>query len=155
MDAHRPPSKKPSDTSEKPQHETLTFFVDRCLGRSVVERLRGAGFRVEHKDDHFEPTTDDATWLTEVGKSGWVVLTRDTRIRRRRDERNAVMTAGLRFFSLQTKRGEGGRRGLTGEDIAQLLLDNMQKITRLALEHPPPFIAAITRSGVTIIDKST
>lgn len=65
------------------------------------------------------------------------------------------MTAGLRFFSLQTKRGEGGRRGLTGEDIAQLLLDNMQKITRLALEHPPPFIAAITRSGVTIIDKST
>ncbi|WP_437796354.1 hypothetical protein [Sorangium sp. So ce693] len=55
--------------------EPFTYFVDRSLGRGlVVEALRAA--KLAH-DDHFAQNTPDAEWLVEIGRRGWVVLTKD------------------------------------------------------------------------------
>ncbi len=36
------------------QPQSITFFIDRCLGnKGIVEKLRGAGISVEIHDDHF------------------------------------------------------------------------------------------------------
>lgn len=62
--------------------EPFTFFVDRCLGRGpVVSALRAAGVQTHAHDDHFAQDTLDVDWLTEVGRQGWVVLTKDKNIR--------------------------------------------------------------------------
>lgn len=69
----------------------LVFFIDRSLGRKyVAEALRTAGATVEVHDDHFPQTTPDVDWLAEVGRRGWVVLSKDERIRRNRIEREAL-----------------------------------------------------------------
>jgi hypothetical protein len=151
MDDQIPKSKKRSDTSKDQPHEALVFFVDRCLGRGVCEALRAAGFTAEHKDDHFPQNTADEIWLPEVGKRNWVVLTRDTRIRLHPNERLAILAADVRFFTLQTKRGEGGRRGINGREMQELILANMEKIERMARETPCAFIAGITRTGVRLM----
>jgi hypothetical protein len=151
MDDEPSKSKKRSDTSKGLPHEDLTFFVDRCLGRRLCQALRAAGFNAEHKDDHFEDSTEDAVWMLEVGERRWVVLTRDTRIRFRPHERETIIKANLRFFSLQTKRGKDGRRGITGEEMAEIILANMEKVVEMALATPAPFIAGIYRSGVRLI----
>ena len=41
------------------------------------------GESVEIHDDHFAPDAKDEVWLVEVGKRGWIVLTKDDRIRYR------------------------------------------------------------------------
>jgi hypothetical protein len=51
-----------------------TFFVDWCLGKSVIEALIAEGAQVEHHGDHFDQNTPDIEWLSVVGARGWVVL---------------------------------------------------------------------------------
>src|SRR5947209_19499105 len=118
MDAPDARSKKPSTTKEEGPLDGVVFFIDRCLGKAICERLRAAGLTVEHKDDYFPQNTEDEVWMPEVGERGWVVLTRDTRIRFHPNEQRALLASNLRLFSVQTKRGPGGRRGVTGEEMA-------------------------------------
>ena len=93
-------SKKPSGVSSpatQPDHPHL--FLDRSLGKKIVaEALRNAGATVHIHDDHFAPDEQDAVWISDVGKRGWVVLTKDSRIRYRETERVAVAQAGVPLF---------------------------------------------------------
>ncbi|WP_051482568.1 hypothetical protein [Synechocystis sp. PCC 7509] len=68
-------------------HDTTSvnylFHRSRCLGKKfIVERLKSAGISIEIHDDHFAPDAQDVDWIPEVGKKGWVVLTKDARIGR-------------------------------------------------------------------------
>jgi PIN like domain len=152
MDAPQEKSKSQSSTNPADPLENLVFFVDRCLGKSLWRELRALGLNAEHKDDHFKQNTADAEWLITVGERGWVVLTRDTQIRRRPDEQEAIIKAGVRLFSLQTRRGEGGRRGISGVEMTAIYLKHLKKIQQMAVNHPAPFIAGVTRNDVQIMN---
>ena len=54
------------------------------------------GKTVQVHDDHFLPNDKDEDWLLEVGKRGWIVLTKDDRIRYRVTERTAILSAKVR-----------------------------------------------------------
>jgi hypothetical protein len=102
MAARAKRSKRPSvaGSGSKPP-EPLVFFIDRSLGRKIVaQALREIGETVEIHDDHFAPDAKDAEWLLEVGKRGWIVLTKDDRIRYRVTERTAIESATVRAFVL-------------------------------------------------------
>ena len=56
----------------------ITFFIDRCLGKRYIAKvLIDSGIAVEIHDDRFSQNIEDVNWLPEVGKRGWVVLTKD------------------------------------------------------------------------------
>ena len=79
----------------------ITFFIDWSIGqRAVPEALRSVGATVETHLDHFPPETPDVEWLTEVSQRGWVVLTKDTKIRSRPLEVQAIASAGGKVFIL-------------------------------------------------------
>ena len=59
----------------------LVYFTDRDLGKRFPEKLRAGGVRVERHDDHFGQLTPDPEWIGEIGRRGWVAVTRDSRIR--------------------------------------------------------------------------
>ncbi|MGH2865870.1 MAG: hypothetical protein ACRDJX_11570 [Solirubrobacteraceae bacterium] len=65
----------------------LQFFVDRSLGKSIVEGLRAVGLTVYSMADVYAErrlqTLPDEVWLADAGKHEWVVLTKDDAIRRR------------------------------------------------------------------------
>jgi PIN domain-containing protein len=124
----------------------LTFFVDRSLGaHDVPDALRAAGVRVEIHDDHFAPDTADIAWLAEVGAHGWVVLTKDSRIRRHPLELQALLAANVAAFMVTAT-------DLTGADMGRLLTTAIPKLTSLARSRARPFIATLSRQGhVTII----
>jgi hypothetical protein len=95
--------------------EPIVFFIDRSLGKHVVpEALRRLGARVEVHDDHFGKETDDADWIADVAGRGWVILTKDRRIRYGPLERTAVFAANARMFALT-----GGN--LRGPEMAAVL----------------------------------
>jgi predicted nuclease of predicted toxin-antitoxin system len=81
--------------------EPYILFVDRSLGgRVVADALRGAGEDVRAHDDLFAQDTDDEVWLAEMGKRGWVVLTKDALIRRDSLQRRALLSANVAAFVL-------------------------------------------------------
>jgi hypothetical protein len=116
-------SKKRSAANSKSERlDRPTLFVDRSLGRhQVATALRNAGARVEVHDAHFRPDCPDDEWLPEVGRRGWVVLTKDARIRYRPSERSALERAGVVAMVLTAG-------NLTGAEMAKLFVKSLGRI---------------------------
>lgn len=129
------------------QPQSITFFIDRCLGnKCIVETLRAAGLTIEIHDEHFAKGAQDVEWLPEVGKRGWVVLTKDGKISNNRLERIAVARAQIKMFTFASQ-------SLLGEEMAAILLKAAVQIQRFVRKHPAPFIAKIYRDGKIVMWK--
>lgn len=115
----------------------VTFFTDRDLGRKIPNRLREAGVDVEAHDDHFGPTTADVDWLRKVARRGWVVLSKNRRIRYTPLEIEALMTSGAACFMLIGKRPHA--------ELADNLVQALPKVREFLTKHEAPFIAKIYR----------
>jgi len=141
--------KRSGANSTEKLRESLVFFLDRNLGtKHVASALRATGVTVEVHNDHFLQDAKDEVWLPEVGKRGWVVLTKDDRIRYRPTELAAVIDAHVALFALASG-------NLNGEEMAQAFVAALPRMTRVLAKYRPPFIAKVTRSGeVSIVFKS-
>jgi hypothetical protein len=106
--------------------------------------LLAAGARVERHDDHFAQNALDEEWIPKVTRRGWVILTKDKNIRRTRGEREAVLLAAARVFTLSS----GNMRG---EAMAALFVSRLADMEKLALNHPPPFVAVVSPTGIRMI----
>jgi hypothetical protein len=105
----------------------------------VPEALRAAGVEIRVHDELFPHGTPDVDWLREAGANRWVVITRDDRIRYNQLEKQAVIAARLRFFSITSS-------SLTGEEAASLILSALEKMSRLCRQQSKRgFIAKISR----------
>lgn len=123
--------------------EGVVFFLDRSIGkRTVATALSSVGAVVELHDDHFPPDAADPEWIHAVGQRGWVVLTKDQRIRYRPLEIAAVRAARARLFVITAG-------NLTGQGMADLVVRHRPRIERLAVAGPGPFIYRVTRTGVS------
>jgi len=123
------------------EFEPTTFFIDRCLGNKlIVETLRSAGVNVEIHDDHFGKNTQDVDWIPEIGKRGWVILTKDARIGKNKIERLAVADAGVIMFVLVSQ-------NLSGADMANIFLKAIPEMEKFILKYIAPFIAKVDRDS--------
>jgi predicted nuclease of predicted toxin-antitoxin system len=128
----------------------IVFYVDRCLGRSIATQLKQAGLNIKYHDDEFSQNAQDIEWLSEVGKRGWIVLTKDVAITRNAAERLTVTLAEVRLFALT-------RQDLNSQamnDILRIAIPNIQKFVR---KYPAPFIAKVYQNGTVKMwrDRST
>lgn len=132
------------------QPEKPTFFLDRSLGKVLVANaLRKANISVEVHDDHFSSNAKDEVWLEEIGKRGWVVLTKDRKFHTRVLEIAAIAHSKARVFKLTTA-------NLQGEEMASIFVKAIRKIERVAVGNPAPFIATVNQTGkVSILINSS
>jgi len=83
--------------------QPLTFFIDRALGeRDVAQALRNAGALVEVHSNHFAPNEQDAVWLAAVAGKGWIILTKDQKIRYRILEQVAIAESNAQVFTFSS-----------------------------------------------------
>lgn len=119
----------------------IIFFIDRCLGKRLIpEAFQSSGIAVEIHDDHFSEDAIDVDWLPEIGKRGWVVLTKDAKISKNHLERMAVTNAGISMFILASQ-------NLSGKKMADIFLGAVTKMQEFVRKHPAPFIAKVYRDG--------
>jgi predicted nuclease of predicted toxin-antitoxin system len=131
-------SKKPSDA--KPPNGSV-FFIDRSLGIDPLRvELTHAGLTVVIHDDHFARDEEDRVWLKSVGERGWIVLTKDQRLRYRPLEIAALRASEARVFVLTA--GD-----LRGAEIAAAFIAALPAVCAILHSRPGPFVARISRSG--------
>ena len=131
-------SKKPSDA--KPPDGSV-FFIDRSLGIDPLRiQLTRAGLAVVIHDDYFARDEEDRIWLKAVGERGWIVLTKDQRLRYRPLEVAALRGSDARVFVLTAG-------NLRGSEIAAAFVAALPAICRILHSRPGPFLARISRSG--------
>jgi predicted nuclease of predicted toxin-antitoxin system len=132
------PSKKQS--AAKPPEGTV-FFIDRSLGIDPIRaELIKAGLTVEIHDDHFARDEEDSVWLRTVGEQGWVVLTKDQRLRYRPLEIAALRASKTRVFVLTA----GNLRGI---EIAAVFVTAIPRICKILHSRSGPFVARVSQSG--------
>ncbi|WP_088255199.1 hypothetical protein [Fimbriiglobus ruber] len=113
-----------------------TLFVDRSLGKRVGIRLREKGATVELHDEHFAQTTPDSVWIPNVTARGWVILTKDKNIRRPKGEREDVLTAAAKVFTLTSG-------NVSGAVMADIFIEHLVRIENTATSQTPPFVYAV------------
>jgi hypothetical protein len=124
----------------KPPDGTV-FFIDRSLGLEPIRTvLIESGLDVRVHDKLFARDEEDSVWLREVGKKGWVVLTKDQRLRYRPLEIGALRASNARVFVLIA----GNLRGI---EIAETFLAALPRICKILRTRPGPFVARVSQSG--------
>jgi hypothetical protein len=117
------------------------ILIDRSVPRSVARALQQVRDDVAWLDDVLPPATPDRDWLRHAGERGWLVVTRDKKIRTRPGERRSIEEAGVGAFVFEQKRDP------SRWDYLKLLVTSLDEMERLFTETPKPFIFAITAAG--------
>jgi predicted nuclease of predicted toxin-antitoxin system len=118
----------------------MTFFFDRSVGRRIPEAFRLLGIDAVAHDDHFAQDTQDHIWLADVGRRGWIVITKDERIRFRTEERRALIDHAIGCFLVL-------RGNATRLQLAQMLLRSWDEIVHVSDAETRPFLYAILADG--------
>lgn len=111
------------------------FFTDRNLGRRFGLRLRELGLRVELHDDHLPQDAPDEKVLAYVSQSGWVLLTKDTRMRYNPAEKEAITKYSAIVIHIKAS------RPLANLALAEHFAGNIARIERFLRKNPPPLFA--------------
>lgn len=94
----------------------------------------------ERHGNYFAPGTEDSDWLPFVGQHGWILLTKDKRIRFNQLEKTAVRRHRVREFYFSSG-------NFTGAEMAEILVAALPGMIRTVRKFDPPFIASIAKSG--------
>lgn len=138
-------SRKSAARSATPPDDVI-FVVDECLGGTLVrDALSLKGATVKLVKEEFGEGAQDIDWLPEVGRRGWIVLTKDQRIRRRPVERDAFVDARVRGFFLAA-------RALRGPEVAELFATFLPRMLQVVAQYRAPFIAIVRRDGIVMYD---
>src|SRR3972149_10630105 len=139
MTVRKKKSKKRFDASSGEKlPDPLLFFLDRAMGkRFVAEALSNPdlNIKVEVLDDYFEPNTNDEEWLKFVGKKGWILFTKDKKIRYRAAVVEIIKKGKIRMFILS-------RGNLLGHEMAQIIINALPAIKKFIFKHPQPLIVS-------------
>ena len=98
------------------------------------------GVKHERHGQHFAPGTEDSVWLPFVGQRGWVVLTKDKRIRFNQLEKAAVRRYRVREFYFSSG-------NCTGMEMAEILVTALPEMVKTMQKHESLFIASVSKSG--------
>jgi len=73
-------------------------------GRKIAAAIaKASGCPAEIHRDHFDVTAEDVDWLPEIGRRGWILITKDSKIMRKESERRALLAANVRAFIFKDK----------------------------------------------------
>jgi hypothetical protein len=138
----------PSAARSRRLREPFTFFIDRSLGAWLVaEAIRigcEPGELVQVHDDHFPQDTTDTAWLEEVGRRGWVVLTKDTRMRTNMIERETILGHRVAWFAL-------ARGDLTADHMGRVFCASLGRMRTVLRRFDVPIIATVRMDGAVTV----
>jgi hypothetical protein len=116
------------------------YYIDESLGSRLPEELKRHGFKVVPHRKLFPAGVDDEVWCREVGRLGYVALTKDSAMRSRPTERNAIRAGRLREFALCSG-------SMVAEAMAAAFIRARTSMEDLIHSRNGPFIARVSAAG--------
>ena len=116
----------------------MTFVFDECIPEAFAIILRSLGENVTHQVLRGKRGQKDKEMIPELGARGWILITADTRIKKRSHER-----AMLKEHKLSTVYFAPFFFKLTMWQKAQMILKSWKRITEQIIIEPPGTIARV------------
>jgi PIN like domain len=137
---NRKSGKRSASSSGSPP-EPAPPFIDRCAWSAALgQALALAGIAFVPHSAQFTHDTPDEEWLAAAADRGWLVVTRDQRIRYKANELAAMRSARLHVFVFT-------QGGLTGVETGDIVVRSYAAILRQARAVAPPAFFSLTRGG--------
>lgn len=120
-----------------------TFFFDNDISFRIAHALRHfvEGHEVLALRDRFPTNTPDSEWIPEVGKHGWIVISRDHNQRRMESEHAALRQSGVRVLYVRN----GDKQDDLFTDAARII-KNWPKIEAWAMKAESGTLARLNTS---------
>jgi hypothetical protein len=125
---------------------SVVYFTDRDLGLQFPKILEDSGLAVERHRDHFAPDAHDQEWLAFVGRKHWVALTHNSRIRYTPNEKEAVISHGVRLVVIVGQ--------VPYPELAKSFVATRSRIEAFLEKHEAPFIANVYRASPPELEKN-
>jgi len=122
--------------------EPFVFFIDECLGASVIKTALIAECRDRETVKTLPQGTLDEVWLPQAGKEGWVCFSKDRRMTIRPNELSALLETQVGLFTV----GAG-----SGADHARLIVRTLPIVRRAARLLHRAFVARIDPGGALVV----
>lgn len=119
----------------------MTYFIDRDLGRGVPRALQQVRDDVIYLEQRYAHDTPDEEWLSQAGREGWIVITRNRKISTNPAQQRAVRDHGVRCFCLVQK------RPLTKWQMLTRLVRSWDAMEAAVDTRPAPFMIGIRQDG--------
>jgi hypothetical protein len=118
------------------------IFFDRSVPRGVAEAVKQVREDACWLEDVFEEGwIKDREWIPEVGARGWLVITKDKKIRTRPEERRAIKENNVGCFILNYS------QPLNRWEILKLVTSTLDEMEEKFANTPRPFLYLIDRNG--------
>lgn len=118
------------------------IFIDRSVPKGVAEALKQVRDDVCWLEDVFEEGwIKDREWIPEIGARGWLVISKDKKIRTRQEERRAVAENNVGCFILNYK------QPLNRWEILKLVASSLDEMEEKFANTTHPFMYLIDRNG--------
>ena len=132
----------------------MKFFFDENLPSRLAHALAlleepfgEDAAEVKHLEDMFERGTSDEIWLPEVGKQGYVVISCDLNIRRRKSQWAICEDSGIAIFFFKPP----GKHGYTHWQWVEQVIKYWSEIKKIAEETPRPFACRVTSRSINVL----
>jgi hypothetical protein len=99
-----------------------------------------AGAAVEVHGDHFRDDALDTEILGFVGAKGWVFMSKDTRVRRRKAELQALSDAKVAAFIATSGNAHG-------DTLAAALVSALPRMRQFCRTHTRPLVGTVNLNG--------
>jgi predicted nuclease of predicted toxin-antitoxin system len=119
----------------------LTFLFDENIPQGIVVALRALNHDVTHVYEQGLRSTPDPEIFAAVAERGWVLVTRDKKIRRKPHERAAYLATGIGVFIYT------GSAERTLDEQMLHVLRTMPEMERIAARARPPYLYGISDQG--------
>lgn len=119
----------------------MTFLFDENISGLVVDALKALGKPVAYLTDILPRGTVDQVLFSRLGELGWLLVTQDKKIKRKKHELEALRRAGIGAFIFT------GRAERDVDSMMMLVLKHFQEMQRLADKTTRPFVFGISDKG--------
>ena len=130
-----------------------TFFFDNDISYRIVEALKELVPPDEHElrylRQEFPMGTKDIDWIPEIGKLGWILISKDYNQRRRETEHRALRDSNVKALYL---RQTGGQHEIYAD--AARIIKNWPKIRDWGTKAKPGTLARLdTQDRIVVLTK--
>jgi PIN like domain len=106
-----------------------------------VEALKALGKPAAYVTEIVQRGTDDLTIFSKLSQLGWMLVTQDQNIKRKKHQREALKQAGIGAFIFT------GRAERNVDSMMILILKHFEQMEKYAGSTKPPFIFGISDKG--------
>ncbi len=119
----------------------MTFLFDENLPVPAAQALKAVGEPVTHVQSEGLRGTKDVDLAEHLRANNWVLVTADSKIRKRAQERAAFIAAGVAVFVFS------GKAKRTGRDWLALIFHRWDDIKRYAENNTAPYLVQVPDRG--------